>query len=259
MSPDELQKGVRALAARLRGRPRITVITGAGVSAASGIPTFRGPGGLWRNFRPEELATPEAFARDPLLVWEWYAWRRELVARARPNRAHEVLAAWSRRYPGFALVTQNVDGLHERAGTENVTRFHGSLWRLSCWAGCAASDRNGWEHTGSLGQLPPRCPHCGSLARPGVVWFGEAIPAEALVRADAALACDVCLAVGTSALVQPAAGLVVGAGDRGAFTVEINPDATAASARVDLVLAGPAEVVLDRVERELQGAGSNRT
>ena len=251
MDSDTLGAGVRALAARLREKPRITVVTGAGVSAASGIPTFRGPGGLWRNFRAEDLATPEAFERDALLVWEWYAWRRELVGRARPNRAHEVLAAWSRRYPGFSLVTQNVDGLHERAGTANVTRFHGSLWTLSCWDRCAKSPREGWEHTGSLGELPPRCPHCGGLARPGVVWFGEAIPAGALARARAALDCDVCLAIGTSAQVQPAASLVLEAGARGAFTVEINPDATPASRGIDLVLAGPAEVVLDRVEAEL--------
>lgn len=251
MVPDELEEGVRALAARLRGRPRITVVTGAGVSAASGVPTFRGPRGLWREFRPEDRATPEAFARDPLLVWEWYAWRRELVGRAKPNRAHEVLAAWSRRYPGFSLVTQNVDGLHERAGTEHVTRFHGSLWMLSCWTGCARSPRNGWEALGPLPELPPRCPHCGGLARPGVVWFGEAIPAEALRAAGAAVDCDVFLTVGTSALVHPAAGLVLEAAARGAFTVEINPDATPASGSVDLVLAGPAEVVLDRVEGQL--------
>ena len=248
---------MRVLAARLRENPRITVVTGAGVSAASGIPTFRGPGGLWRNFRPEDLATPEAFERDALLVWEWYAWRRELVAEARPNRAHEVLAAWSRRYPGFSLVTQNVDGLHERAGTANLTRFHGSLWTLSCRDRCARSPKEGWENTGPLGELPPRCPHCGGLARPGVVWFGEAIPAEALRAAAASVDCDLFLAVGTSALVHPAAGLVLEAADRGAFTVEINPDATPASGSVDLVLAGPAETVLDRVEREL-GEGPGR-
>jgi NAD-dependent deacetylase len=251
MSRDFLKAGIRALGARLRGRPRITVLTGAGVSAASGVPTFRGPGGLWRSRRPEELATPEAFDRDPHLVWEWYAWRRELVGRARPNRAHEVLAAWSRRYPGFTLVTQNVDGLHERAGTRNVVRFHGSLWTFSCWAECSASPRGGWEQTGALDELPPCCPHCGGLARPGVVWFGEAIPPEALAGARAALDCDLFLAVGTSSLVQPAAGLLEEAGARGAFTVEINPDATPATAAVDLALAGPAEVVLDSVEKEL--------
>jgi hypothetical protein len=224
MGLDPLEDGVRLLAARLAGSPRITVVTGAGVSAASGIPTFRGgrhdsrsrhgqdasyrwpsasiaydrgsgyrsasrsvpycrglafggrgggrlrgAGGLWKSHRPEDLATPEAFDRDPLLVWEWYAWRRELVAQARPNRAHEVLAAWSRRYAGFRLVTQNVDSLHERAGTRNVTRFHGSLRSVACRARCAESAPEGWEHNGAFSEWPPRCPHCGGLARPGVV------------------------------------------------------------------------------------------
>ncbi len=187
---------IALLAGRIGRAARLTVVTGAGVSAASGIPTFRGPGGLWRQFRPEELATPEAFARDPKLVWEWYAWRRELVARARPNRAHEVLAAWSRRFPTFRLVTQNVDGLHERAGTENVIRFHGSLWEVSCWERCAASPRRWPDETVSFPELPPRCPHCGGLVRPGVVWFGEPIDPDVLAAADAALDCDVCLAVG---------------------------------------------------------------
>lgn len=242
-----LDDGVRELVDRLRGASRVTVVTGAGVSAASGIPTFRGPGGIWRSFRAERLATPEAFAENPALVWEWYAWRRGLVAQARPNRAHEVLAAWSGRFERFALVTQNVDGLHERAGTRGVIRFHGSLWELSCWSRCAASPPS-WPAEGELAELPPRCPHCGELARPGVVWFGEAIPQAALAAASDALECDVCLAVGTSAVVYPAAGLVAEAGARGAFTVEINPEATPASCDVDLAIPGKAEEVLDRVE-----------
>jgi len=239
------------LARRLREAKRLTVVTGAGVSAASGIPTFRGPGGLWRSFRPEELATAEAFERDPKLVWEWYAWRRGLVAEARPNRAHEVLAAWSRgRFPTFRLVTQNVDGLHERAGTEGVIRFHGSLWEVSCSDRCAAAPAR-WPDDSTFAALPPRCPHCGGLLRPGVVWFGEPIDAGVLEAAGEALDCDVCLAVGTSALVYPAAGLVTAAGARGAFTAEINPEATPASGAVDLAIAGPAEEVLDLLDRRL--------
>jgi NAD-dependent deacetylase len=144
-------------------------LTGAGVSAASGVPTFRGADGLWSNFRVEDLATPEAFARDPVLVWKWYSWRRELVAASRPNRAHEVLAAWSHRYPRFALITQNVDGLHERAGTRNVVRFHGSLWELGCWTGCGESRERWRDETVPFEELPPKCPRCGGLARPGVV------------------------------------------------------------------------------------------
>ena len=197
-----------ALAERLRRARRVTVLTGAGVSAASGIPTFRGPGGLWKAFRPEELATPEAFARDPETVWEWYAWRRDLVARARPNRAHEVLRDWSRRFPAFTLVTQNVDGLHERAGTSGVIRFHGSLWELGCWKTCEGSPRRWRDERVPFPEMPPRCPRCGGLARPGVVWFGEAIDPQVLEQADAALDCDVCLVVGTSSVVYPAAGLL---------------------------------------------------
>ena len=169
MPSDALDAGIRALAARLTSRPRITVMTGAGVSAASGIPTFRGRGTLWGDFSPAELATPQALDPDPPRVWEWYAWRRELVAKASPNRAHEVLAAWSRRYPNFRLVTQNVDGLHERAGTLHVTRFHGSLWLLACRARCGGAPE-AWEETETLEDLPPRCPHCGGRARPGGVW-----------------------------------------------------------------------------------------
>src|SRR5262249_19574195 len=149
-------EGLSTLARHLRSASRVTVVTGAGVSAASGIPTFRGPRGIWRSFRPERLATPEAFAEDPHLVWEGYGWRRGLVAKAKPNRAHEVLAAWSRRYPGFALVTQNVDGLHERAGTRNVIRFHGSLWELSCAQRCDGAPER-WPDASELAEIPPRC------------------------------------------------------------------------------------------------------
>ena len=255
MPPRVDEQELEPLIRRLRSAARVTVMTGAGVSAASGIPTFRGPGGMWRNFRPERLATPEAFAQDPGLVWEWYAWRRGLVARAEPNRAHEVLAAWSRRYPRFALVTQNVDGLHERAGTLDVIRFHGSLWELQCWNRCDASPES-WPDHSELTDLPPRCPYCGALARPGVVWFGEPIPAGALAAASAALDCDVAIAAGTSAVVYPAAGLIGEAAARGAFTAEINPEATPASSGVDLAIPGRAEEVLDRLEGLLLAAGA---
>ena len=135
---------VAPLAERLQSAARVTLLTGAGVSVASGIPTFRGTNGLWRRHRPESLATPEAFAKDPKLVWEWYVWRRRKVAACKPNLAHEVIAAWSRRYPAFSLITQNVDGLHELAGTTNVLRMHGSLWEMSCWDQCAGSPGR-WE------------------------------------------------------------------------------------------------------------------
>jgi NAD-dependent deacetylase len=243
-----LSTPLRLAADRLRDASRVTVVTGAGVSAASGVPTFRGEDGLWSNFRVEDLATPEAFARDPRLVWEWYAWRRDLIAACEPNRAHEVLAAWSRRYPGFTLVTQNVDGLHERAGTGNVVRFHGSLWELACWQNCAASPVRWRDESVPFPSLPPTCPHCGGLARPGVVWFGEAIDPDVLEESLAATDCDVCMVVGTSAVVYPAAGLADEARRRGAFAIEINPEPTDATPRFDLAITGRAEEVLDELE-----------
>jgi len=247
-NPAVSESALRSAAERLRRASRVTVVTGAGVSAASGVPTFRGADGLWSNFRVEELATPEAFARDPRLVWEWYEWRRRLVAGCRPNRAHNVLAAWSRRLPRFVLITQNVDGLHERAGTENVVRFHGSLWDLSCWERCAGLPERWHDETVPFPALPPCCPHCGGLARPGVVWFGEPIDPAVMEQAVAALDCDVCFVVGTSAVVYPAAGLADEARGRGAFTIEINPEPTEATPRFDLAIQGRAEELLDALE-----------
>ncbi|MBC8647901.1 MAG: NAD-dependent deacylase [Thermoanaerobaculia bacterium] len=244
-------KAVNVLAGRLHRASRLTVLTGAGVSAASGVPTFRGPGGLWKDFRPEELATREAFARDPRLVWEWYDWRRQLVSRCRPNRAHEVIAQWSRRYPVFRLITQNVDGLHERAGTQGLTRFHGSLWDVSCWNSCRGAPPRWRDETVPFAELPPRCPHCGGWVRPGVVWFGEPIDAEVLRDSADALDCDVCLVVGTSSVVYPAAGLAGEARRRGSFVAVLNPDADAGAEDADLVLAGRAEEVLDELEMAL--------
>lgn len=235
------------LAARIASARRVTVMTGAGVSAASGVPTFRGPDGLWRTFRPEELATPEAFARDPALVWEWYAWRREKVAACRPNAAHEVLARWSQR-DGRTLITQNVDDLHARAGTRDLVRLHGSLWELACVNGCARGTRPWRDERVPLPEMPPRCPHCRGHARPAVVWFGESLDPADVQRAFDATACDVFLTVGTSAVVYPAAGFVHQARSRGAFTAEISVDETSASALVDVSLRGPAEEILPYLE-----------
>jgi NAD-dependent deacetylase len=235
-------------AASIGAARRLTVLTGAGVSAASGVPTFRGASGLWRQHRAEDLATPNAFARDPGFVWEWYDWRRALISQCAPNRAHEVLAAWSHRHSEFALVTQNVDGLHERAGTLNLTRLHGSIWSLRCWSGCGASP---WtDRRVPLSPLPPRCPACGGLARPDVVWFGELLDPADLARADHACRCDVFVVVGTSAVVYPAAGLADVARSRGALVIEINVEPTTPAAR-DLSLQGPAETVLPEIERRL--------
>jgi NAD-dependent deacetylase len=238
-------------AARLVPAARITVLTGAGVSAASGVPTFRGPGGLWRRFRPEDLATPDAFARDPQLVWEWYDWRRSLIAACAPNRAHDVLAAWSRRFPRFTLITQNVDGLHEAAGTAAVIRLHGSIWDVRCSRPCRAGAEPWRDGRVPLTPLPPRCPHCPAILRPDVVWFGESLDPAVLTRAQHAAACDVFLAIGTSSIVYPAAGLLYEAKRHGACTVEINPEATEATGVVDLAIAEPAEVALEAIERLL--------
>lgn len=234
------------LVTRLRGARAIVAVTGAGVSAGSGVPTFRGKDGLWGKYRAEDLATPEAFAHNPQLVWEWYDWRRNVIARCRPNAAHEVLAKWSQR-PGFTLITQNVDGLHERAGTANVVRFHGSIWVLRCAADCGTAP---WEDRRTpLPELPPLCPACGGLARPGVVWFGESIEPDILQQSsDAASRADVFLSIGTSSLVYPAAGLLNVARRSGAFAAEINPGATGAAGDVDVAIAAPAEDALPMLD-----------
>jgi NAD-dependent deacetylase len=239
------------VAALLTPTARITVLTGAGVSAASGVPTFRGACGLWKSFRAEDLATPQAFARDPATVWEWYDWRRGLIARCAPNAAHHVLARWSLRFPNFTLITQNVDGLHERAGTEHVVRLHGSIWDVGCWNECGHTPRRWRDDRVPLVPLPPVCDRCGGLLRPGVVWFGESLDPQDITAATAAADCDVFLTIGTSAIVYPAAGLLDIARSHGAATVEINPDATAASAHVDVVVAVGAEQALPAVDAML--------
>ena len=231
------------------------------------MPTFRGAGGLWKNFKPETLATPQAFARDPRLVWEWYDWRRQMIAKCEPNAAHHVLASWSRRFPNFTLITQNVDGLHESASAkastsakasvdksarpagDGVIRLHGSIWEVSCWRQCAASPPRWRDETVPYPEIPPRCPHCADLIRPGVVWFGEALDPGIVDRAEAAANCDVFIAIGTSAIVYPAAGFIDAARRRGAYTVEINPESTPAT--VDLALRGGADTVLPEIDGQL--------
>jgi NAD-dependent deacetylase len=232
------------LATRVADAARITVLTGAGVSAASGVPTFRGDGGLWRSFRAEDLATPQAFYRNPTLIWEWYDWRRSLIARCEPNPAHERLARLSQR-PGVTLITQNVDGLHERAGSRDVIRFHGSIWQLRCAADCCPDP---WDDLCvPLPHLPPPCRHCGRHARPGVVWFGEAIDPAILQRSLEATACDLFLSIGTSSVVHPAAGLLAQAKAQGAYTVEINPEPTDRARYIDVAVALPAEHALPKL------------
>jgi NAD-dependent deacetylase len=187
------------------------VLTGAGISVESGIPTFRGPEGLWRTFLPEDLATPQAFARDPQLVWEWYDWRRGKITQARPNPGHEALVRLESLVPEFLLLTQNVDGLHRLAGSRRLLKIHGSIWEVRCLAcGAVREDRR------VPLPLPPQCDACGGLLRPNVVWFGEALDPYILPQAEAALTrCQVVLVVGTSAVVQPAASMALWGPGRG--------------------------------------------
>ncbi|MFQ6100108.1 MAG: NAD-dependent deacetylase [Anaerolineae bacterium] len=221
----------------------VAVLTGAGISAESGVPTFRGEGGLWRNFRPEQLATPGAFRRDPELVWEWYDWRRGLIGACVPNAAHETLAEMEAALPGFTLITQNVDGLHQAAGSRNVLELHGNLWRVRC-TGCGKVSE---DRRAPLPEIPPRCPECAGLLRPDVVWFGESLPQEVLEAAWAAAArCWLMLVIGTSAVVQPAASLPLVALRNGAHLVEVNPAETPLSAHAHEVLRGPAAELLPR-------------
>lgn len=233
-------------AALVAGARRIAVLTGAGVSAESGIPTFRGLGGLWNGRDPMSLATPEAFAADPALVWEFYHWRRELVARAQPNPAHDALAGLARRVPGLALITQNVDRLHQRAGSPTVIELHGNLFDVRCSRCARTADRTNQ----SLPPLP-RCERCGGLDRPAVVWFGEPLPPDTWRAAESAVrAADLLLVAGTSAVVYPAAGLVATAQRAGATIVEVNPEPTPLTPTVDLALQGPAGNVLPAILRE---------
>ena len=231
-----------ALIRRLRDARSLAVLTGAGVSAESGVPTFRdAQTGLWAKFDPHELATPSAFMRNPKFVWDWYAWRRERVGEAAPNPGHYALAAIERRVPEFLLITQNVDGLHQAAGSANVVELHGNIRRVKCSRGCGVVDR--WDEA-RAGE-PPRCAACGAFLRPDVVWFEEMLPPAALAQAEAAASrCDVLLVVGTTAEVYPAAGLPHAALRHGAAVVEINPQPTALSPHADHVLRGPAGIVL---------------
>ena len=214
-----------------RNAERVCVLTGAGVSAESGVPTFRDAlDGLWSRYDPLELATPEAFHRDPELVWRWYRWRRELVRAASPNAGHSALAHMGRSLPDFTLITQNVDNLHQAAGSKGVIEIHGNLFVDRCCAENCGRPAESIENQESV----PTCKHCGSLVRPGVVWFGEALPADALQAALRSVSrCDLFLSVGTSASVWPAAGFAEDARARGAVVVEINPEATELSGRCD--------------------------
>jgi NAD-dependent deacetylase len=246
----------------------VVVFTGAGVSAESGVPTFRGPGGLWKTFRPEQLATPEAFARDPRLVWEWYGWRRELLAACRPNLAHVAIGRWMLLREGVTLVTQNVDDLHERGAGEAALglaregrppraagiapiRLHGSIFHVRCTR-CGARHHHRDRIDAASAATLPRCAGCGGLLRPDVVWFGEALPEGALEAAfGAAAAAAVCLVVGTAGAVHPAAALVDETAGAGGRVIVVDPGETAYDGMADVRLWGAAGEVVP----ELLGGG----
>lgn len=234
--------------AALKVAERVVVLTGAGISAESGVPTFReAQTGLWQQYDPRELATPQAFSRNPRLVWEWYQWRRQLIGNARPNPAHYALVDLEQHIPHFLLVTQNIDGFHWAAGSRDMVELHGNIARTKCFDEGAPVDS--WEETG---EIPPRCPYCGGYLRPDVVWFGEGIPAHVLETAiEAAATCDVFLCVGTSAMVAPAASLPLVAKRKGARVAEINPDQTAVSVIADWSIRGKAGWVLPALVRRL--------
>ena len=241
---------MQALREALSEAKRVVALTGAGISAESGVPTFRGAGGLWRNYNPQELATPEAFGRDPRLVWEWYDWRRGLIAKAQPNAGHRALVEFERRATdagegrgSFTLITQNVDGLHDRAGSRNVAKLHGDIWVVRCVA-CGSESRN--EQV-PLAEIPPHC-RCGGLLRPGVVWFGEALPSDEWSRAEgASRRAQVFLVIGTSAGVYPAAGLAEIARADGGRIAVINAEPTPLDSLADWVVGGKAGEALPRL------------
>jgi len=244
----ELSEAVRE---RIRTAERAVVFSGAGVSRESGLDTFRGAGGLWERMRPEELATPEAFRADPGKVWRWYAWRYRQASEAHPNPAHGAIARLETLFPAVMVVTQNVDGLHQRAGSQSLLELHGTITRAVCER--CGSDRDMGEAVAESSERPPLC-SCGGRFRPAVVWFGEMLPQDVLVRAyEEATFCDLFLSVGTSSVVYPAAGLIELAHQAGACLIEVNPEPTPFSHIMDLRLAAPAgealPALVDAMER----------
>lgn len=229
------------LVREMRSADHIAALTGAGMSAESGVPTFRdAQTGLWAQYDPQELATPHAFRRDPGLVWDWYAWRRSLVAKAKPNAGHLALVQMEKHVQQVTLITQNVDGYHQLAGSTDVIELHGNIMRIKC-ASCASIADQLDESAGS----PPHCSYCGGLLRPDVVWYGENLPRQSLVRAfRAAQDCDIFLSIGTSSVVHPAASLPIEALEKGISVIEINPQHTPLTDYVTYSLAGPSGLVL---------------
>ncbi len=243
-----MQSSIDSVAKLLSNAKRVTVLTGAGVSKESGIPTFRdAQTGFWENYRPEDLATPEGFLNDPKLVWTWYDYRRKMLNDVSPNPGHDAIVQLEKLIDRVTVVTQNVDGLHQRAGSSDVLELHGSIKRFHCFD----NQHEARDVPFDL-QEPPECAVCGSMVRPAVVWFGEALPADQLRRGIAECEqSEVILVVGTSSLVQPAASLPISGYQRGAKIVEVNPDATPMSRMAEVVLQGPSGEVLPKVVARL--------
>ncbi|MBI5375075.1 MAG: NAD-dependent deacylase [Candidatus Schekmanbacteria bacterium] len=236
-----------ALKEVLKRAKSVVVLTGAGISAESGVPTFRGKDGLWKTYRAEELATPEAFYRNPALVWEWYDWRRQLIVPLSPNDGHRAVAEMEKKFENFLLVTQNVDGLHRKAGSSKMLEIHGNIWNVRCTKEGTVKECLDVP----LKEIPPKCA-CGALLRPHIVWFGESLDRQILDKAISVTeACDVFFSVGTSALVQPAASFAMMAKEHGAYVVEINYDETPISDTVDLSLRGKSGEILPEILREI--------
>ena len=232
---------------------KILVLTGAGISAESGVPTFRGADGLWQQYRAEELATPDAFAANPQLVWEWYDWRRGIINKAEPNAGHLAIAEMERIFPLFSLITQNVDGLHRRAGNKKIIEIHGNLWQLRC----VRDGRVREDLSVPLPVIPPLC-ECGALLRPQVVWFGETLDQGDLAQAYTLIeACDLLLVVGTSAVVQPVASFPVIAKQAGAVVIEVNMELTPLSRLADASLRGKAAEILPALLQNIKGQWRN--
>jgi NAD-dependent deacetylase len=249
----DISEKIASLATDMKEAQRIAVLTGAGISAESGIPTFRGENGLWKKYRAEELATPTAFHHDPQLVWEWYDWRRGIIGSKTPNPGHKVLASWENRFSSFHIITQNIDGFHVKAGSENVLELHGNIWKLRC----TEEDSIIENHDTPLQEIPPTCPSCGALLRPHVVWFGESLDMSILHESfRLSSECDLMFIIGTSAVVQPAASIPLRAMESGAKTVEINPDPTPLTHSVDYSFCGKSGEILPLIEEELKKTGT---
>jgi len=240
----DIREKVQTAAHLLSQADNIIAFTGSGISSESGIPTFRGKDGLWKQFRAQDLATPSAFSSDPKLVWEWYDWRRNIIADKQPNPGHKTIAEWKNLFSSLYVITQNIDGLHQKAGSENIIELHGNIWKLRCTKEGTVTE----DHSCPLKEIPPKCTKCGALLRPHVVWFGESLDMELL--SEAVKLCseaDLMLVIGTSSLVYPVASIPMTAVESGVKVIEINPDSTPLTPRADTSIRGKAGDILPEI------------